>query len=144
MLFRSFLRMKIKWYQAKVVHGERRGKQLGFPTLNLDNPHLLKGSKEGVYAAKVIIEDKIYGGLIYFGPRLIWSETENVLEIFVLDFDREIYGKTISFQVIKYLRGVINFPNSQAFKGQLNLDIAKAKEHLEGDRMGSFRVKEMI
>lgn len=119
-----------QWYQARVIHGEKRGKKLGFPTLNLDNPQLLNGYKEGVYAVKVAIEDKIYGGLLYFGPRLIWGEAENVLEIFVLDFAKDVYGKTISFQIVKYLRGVINFPNPQAFKKQLNRDLAEVKKSL--------------
>jgi len=122
--------MKHKWYQSKVTKGHRQGKKLGFPTLNLDNPLLLEGFKEGVYAAEVSIDEKVYWGLLYFGPRLIWNETKNVLEIYVLDFDKEIYGKTIAFRIINYIREVINFPSSniQAFKVQLKLDVAKAQK----------------
>lgn len=122
--------MKHKWYQAKVIKGQKRGKKLGFPTLNLDNPSLLEGFKGGVYAVEVSVDEKVYRGLLYFGPRLIWNETENVLEIYVLDFDKEIYGKTISFKVVKYIREVINFPlsNIQAFKAQLKLDVLTAQK----------------
>lgn len=123
--------MKNSWYQAKVIRGKKIGKSLGFPTLNLDTPSILKGSKEGVYAARLKIGNKLYKGILYYGPRLLLGETVKILEIFVFDFDKDIYGETISFQVRKFIRKVKNFPNSKSFQKQLLLDCQKAKDLLK-------------
>lgn len=123
--------MKAKWYQGKVIHGKNLAKTWAFPTLNLDNPKILLGEKEGVYACRLKIKGKFYNGLLYFGPRLILGERENVLEIFVFDFGQQIYGETVYFQLIDHLRGCKNFPNLESFKKQLVLDCQKAKERLK-------------
>ena len=120
-----------KWYQAIIIKGINLGKSLGFPTLNLDNPRLLSGYKEGVYAAKVIIDRKEYTGVLYYGPRLILGEKENILEIFVFDFHKEVYGRRISFKVWDFIRQAQNFPDFFSFQKQLRKDCQKAKEILK-------------
>ncbi|MBI4991235.1 riboflavin kinase [Candidatus Gottesmanbacteria bacterium] len=119
------------WFKAKVIQGKRIAHTLGFPTINLDNPTVLHGQKEGVYACLVKLDTKIYKGVLYYGPRLILGEIEKILEIFVFDFEKEIYGETVSFQTLDFIRGVQNFPNFNAFKKQLVLDCQKAKEILK-------------
>ncbi len=118
------------WLQAKVIPGKQIGRTLGFPTINLGNPKLLSGQKEGVYACLVKIKQEIYHGLLYYGPRLILKEKENILEIYILDFDKDIYDQTISFQLKNYIREVKNFPDFEQFKKQLNLDCSRAREIL--------------
>lgn len=122
---------KSDWFSATVVKGKGLAKKLEYPTLNLDKPWLLSGNKEGVYACRVKIRGNTFKGVLYFGPRLILGETEKILEIFVFDFDKEIYGEIVSFQVLNFIRGVQNFPNFNAFKQQLELDCQKAKEILK-------------
>lgn len=119
------------WYKAKVIHGKKIAQKLGFPTLNLDNPKVLSDQKEGVYVAKIKIKRKVYDGLLYYGPRLILKEKENIAEIFVFDFGQQIYEETVYFQLIEYLRGCKNFPNLESFKKQLKYDCQKAKERLK-------------
>lgn len=122
---------KNSWYKAKVTHGKKLATTLGFPTLNLVIPPQFKLHKDGVYACQIKIMDQLYHGVLYFGPRLILGENEKNLEVFVFDFEKEIYGKTVSFQVLDFIRGVQNFPNFNAFKRQLVLDCQKAKEILK-------------
>lgn len=122
---------KLRWFSAKVIEGKKLAQKIGYPTLNLDAPELLKGKKEGVYAALVKIKGKQYKGLLYFGPRLILGEKENVLEIFVFDLHQEIYGEKVQFQIVKYLRGVLNFSNFDSFKEQLEIDCQKAWQILK-------------
>lgn len=118
------------WYKAKVIPGKQVGRTLGFPTVNLDNPQLLEGQKEGVYACLVKIDDTIYQGVLYYGPRLILKEKKNILEIFLFDFDKEIYHQTIIFILKGFIRGVENFQNLEVFKKQLAIDCSRTRKIL--------------
>ncbi len=121
---------KTIWYSAKVIAGKQIGRTLGFPTINLDNPKLLDGQKEGVYVCLVKVAEKIYPSLLYYGPRLILKEKENILEIYILDFDKDIYNQMISFQLKNYIRPVKDFPDLNQFKKQLISDCSRAREIL--------------
>lgn len=115
------------WYEAEVVHGNKIGGALGYPTLNLSNPKLLAGFETGVYAASVKITDKIYQGVLYFGPRMVLSETNNIIEIFLLDFGSQIYGEKISFRLIQFIRKVMDFSNFDSLKKQIDKDVNQVK-----------------
>lgn len=127
---RPLVENKSMWYSAKVIAGKQIGKTLGFPTINLNKPDLLTVKTEGVYACLVDIQGKIYKGILYYGPRLILKEKENILEIYLFDFDKDIYGQTISFQLKNYIRPVKDFPDFEEFKKQLILDCSRAREIL--------------
>ena len=83
------------WLKAKVIEGKKLGRTLGYPTLNLDQPYLLTGKKEGVYACKMKIGGKLYHGALYYGPRLILKEKNNILEIFVFDFTKNNFNEIV-------------------------------------------------
>lgn len=117
-------------FSAKVIQGKQIGRKLGFPTINLDKPTILQGQKEGVYACLVKIEDEIHKGILYYGPRLILKEKENILEIYLFDFDKDICDQTISFQLKNYIREVKDFPDFEEFKKQLILDCSRTREIL--------------
>lgn len=111
------------WYKSKVIKGDQLGKKIGFPTVNLD-PFVLDNSfKEGVYACSVEYEKKRYQGALYFGPRLVLGESNKVLEINILDFDKDIYDHTVNFKVGKYIRKPLNFSNSDELIMQLKKDV---------------------
>ncbi len=119
-----------KWYKGLVKTGDKFGTKIGFPTLNIANSDILKGQKQGVYAVLLRIHNTIYHGVLFFGPRLIRNEENTVIEIFVLDFDEQIYGQTIFFKLIKYLRPPRSFPNTKALKKQLTADCKMARKLL--------------
>jgi len=104
---------------------------MGFPTINLADPGILAGHKDGVYAATVSIENENHLGLLYKGPRLILGETETILEIYLLDFEREIYGQTVSFRLLNFIRGVMDFSDTEAYKKQLKKDVQGAGKLLK-------------
>lgn len=118
--------MMRKWFKAKVIHGSKLGKTLGFPTINLDNPSIVSDYKTGVYTVQIKIKNKGYKGLFYFGPRVILGQTENILEIFIFDFSDTVYGEIVHFKIGEYIRPVIKFSDFDAFKKQLTLDCQKA------------------
>lgn len=104
--------------------------RLGFPTLNMSHPQVMKGSKLGVYVVETLISDNKYFGLLYYGPRLIQKEKRNVIEIHVLKFDKSVYGETVKFRLFKFLRGVIDFAGFRDYQSQLKKDIQAAEEFI--------------
>ncbi len=112
------------WYEGIVVSGSQLGRTLGFPTANLDPTLLTHITREGVYATNVRIEGQAYTGALYIGPRLVLDETRRVLEIFVLDFDGDLYGKTLDFQLGTFVRGPMDFDSFDKLIVQLEADVA--------------------
>lgn len=117
-------------YSSEVFHGDQTGRQLNFPTINLDPKTVPANTEPGVYASKVIVKKTNYMGALYLGPRFIKGETHNVLEIYLLDFNEEIYGEVVTFTLEKFIRPVIDFTSLEAFKAQLREDIAAVRDTL--------------
>ena len=123
----------VTWYQARVLHGEKTGRTIGFPTVNLDPSVIPQDTEKGIYASLVKINGKDYHGVLYFGPRLVKNETHDVLEIHVLEFAEEIYGDEISFTLEKFVRELLPVLDS------LELGISVSQDdtdNIEGLREG--------
>jgi len=75
-----------------------------------------------VYACQLHLGSQNYRGALYLGPRIVLGETQRVLEIHILDFDQEIYGQTIAFQLGPFIRPPRDFPNLEALKKQFQKD----------------------
>lgn len=111
------------WYESKVLRGNKQGRTIGYPTINLDPSVLPPEIKEGVYAALVKHDGKIYKGALFFGPRVILKETKKVLEIHLIDFSKEIYDNIILFQILDCIREVQNFSSLNELKEQIKKDV---------------------
>lgn len=118
------------WLYGKVLHGNQDGRKIGFPTINLDPKIITSNLKEGVYASKVQCDNKLYNGALFYGPRLINNELHSVLEIHILDFDENIYGDTIAFQIRDYIRPVLDFTTFKDLQEEIHRDVLKVKEVL--------------
>lgn len=112
------------WYRGAVISGSQLGRTLGFPTANLDTAILAHITQEGVYAANVRIDGQLHTGALYIGPRLVLDETKRVLEIFVLDFDGDLYSQILEFQLGTFVRGPMDFDTFDALIAQLEADVA--------------------
>jgi len=64
---------------------------------------------------------------LYLGPRQVFNETKIVLEIFLLNFDSQIYGEEIPFLLVKKVRGLVDLPSVEALKDQMAKDVKKIK-----------------
>ncbi len=105
-----------------VVHGNQIGKQLGFPTANIDYGNYLL-PKNGVYFVKIMIDHEEYLGIanIGYNPTLNYSQTKK-LEIFILDFFGNIYKKDVKVTFVNYLREEKKFGNRDELINQIKAD----------------------
>lgn len=115
------------WYQSRVTKGNRQGRTLGFPTLNLDPSILPKDQKEGVYAALFRHEGKTYKAALFFGKRVVLGETKPVLELYILDFAESLYNKFVTFRIGNFIREVKNFSTLNDLKKQIENDVKKIR-----------------
>ena len=120
-----------EWLTGKVIKGKKVGIKIGYPTINIDKPDLMQDWETGVYACWVRVFNKIYKSVLFFWPRLIHQEYTNIIEIFIFDFDREVYGKNVDFLPIKYIRAPIKFKDIKNLKKQLLKDCKTAQKMLE-------------
>jgi riboflavin kinase/FMN adenylyltransferase len=114
-------------YTAVVLRGDQYGRTLGFPTANLDARLLTHITKNGVYACRVQLGSQFYRGALYLGPRIVLHETQRVLEIHIVDFDQEIYGQTLGFELGPFIRPPQDFATTNDLTQQLARDVAAVR-----------------
>lgn len=117
---------------GEVIHGEKRGRDLGYPTANLrleDNNEL----SYGIYAVRLRIDGAMHEGVASFGRRPTFDNGAPLLETFIFDFDEDLYGKTIEVVLVKYLRGEEKFDGIEPLTEQMNKDSSNAREALANE-----------
>jgi len=116
-----------------VVRGDDLGKKIGFPTANL-SAHNEQFPSNGVYFAEAKLNGVNYPGVVNLGyrPTVSSSKTERILEIHLLDFERDIYGKDLELRFIRYLRPEKKFENVDALARQIERDVQSARELYAG------------
>lgn len=115
-----------------VVHGDKRGKEIGFPTANIKPEHPQKiVPKDGVYAVKVRYEDQWYGGMMNIGTRPTFDEKVRTLEVHLFEFDDDIYGKEVQVRFYKRIRDEKKFDGIEPLVTQLGEDKKVALEILK-------------
>ncbi|PYL60311.1 MAG: hypothetical protein DMF24_10465 [Verrucomicrobia bacterium] len=111
-----------------VVRGDDLGKKIGFPTANL-SAHNEQFPPNGVYFAEAKLNGSRYAGVVNLGYRpTVSSKTKRLLEIHLLDFDRDIYGKDLEVRFIRYLRPEKKFENVDALVRQIECDVQHARK----------------
>lgn len=114
-----------------VEPGDHRGRELGFPTANL-NPHNEVLPPDGVYAVRVLIGVEPLGGVVNIGTRPTFTEVppRRVLEVHIFDFSRDIYGTNVEVVFVQKLRDEQKFASVEALKAQIAKDASAAREIL--------------
>lgn len=117
---------------GKVIHGDKRGRVLGFPTANM----LLKRMNTpvaGVYAVRVHgLDNTVHDGVANIGTRPVFDGDRMLLETYILNFDQDIYGKRISIEFLKHLRDERDFFSVEQLCEQMQKDVDKARKYLSG------------
>jgi riboflavin kinase/FMN adenylyltransferase len=114
------------WFiTGEVIHGEKRGRDLGYPTANIRlDPHC--GLRHGIYAVRLGLDGRLYDGVASFGRRPTFDNGAPLLEIFLFDFKGDLYGKTLDVAFIAYIRDELKFDGIEALIRQMDDDSLKA------------------
>ena len=91
-------------FSAPVLHGDARGRTIGFPTVNQKYPSDLVPLKFGVYTSKVIIDGEIYDGISNIGVRPTWQTDDIMSETFIKDFSGDLYDRVITLKPQSFIR----------------------------------------
>ena len=120
-----------KWLiKGTVVSGDKRGREIGFPTANLEVNDFLQ-INFGVYAVKVEIDGMSYNGVSNYGIRPTFDGEKLLLETYLFDFSKDIYGKDIVVSFIEFIRKEKKFDGIDLLKEQIALDSKKAIKILD-------------
>ncbi len=111
-------------FTAPVLHGDERGRTIGFPTVNQDYPEELVPLKFGVYTSKIIIDGVTYTGITNIGMRPTYRTKKVTSETFIKDFHKEIYGKEITLKPQKFIRPEQKFAGLEQLKDAILKDIS--------------------
>ncbi len=119
-------------FEGRVTHGKKLGRKLGFPTANLQVSKDVLLPKIGVYFCKTKIQDRIYDCAVSVGYNPTVQENSELNEVFVevhiLDFDEDIYEKTIKLYFVERLRDEIKFDSIDSLIKQLNTDVLRIRK----------------
>jgi len=115
--------------KSKVVSGDKRGREIGFPTANIPMKDWIQ-PKYGVYAVIVEFNGKIYKGVSNLGIRPTFDETEPMLETYLFDFSGDLYDKDIIVSFVDFIREEKKFDGIDSLRGQIEEDSIKAKKIL--------------
>lgn len=115
---------------SKVQRGRGRGAMLGFPTLNINPENIPESVQGGVYSCRCKIADKYFNGIMHFGRKKTFNESESC-EIHFFNFSENItVGEKIECEIFNRIRRVKKFKNAAGLKKQIKQDIKIASLHL--------------
>lgn len=115
---------------GEVVRGNRIGRKLGFPTANL-RLGMNDGTTDGVYAVHAWVDGLRLNGVASVGSRpTVTDNPERYLEVYLFDFDTDIYGKTIDVELVAFLRPEQKFDSVEALREQIGQDKINAEKIL--------------
>lgn len=127
--------------EGHVMGGDRRGRTIGFPTANLSMGDYLEPAF-GVYAVRVEIEEgerPVYGGVANIGRRPTFDKDDVTLEVFLFDFDADLYGKILVVEIVDFIRPEQKFDGLDALKAQIAADYDTARALLEDPALARGR-----
>ena len=119
------------WWRVRgmVTGGAKRGTGMGFPTANIAlSPGTALG--HGIYAVRVRCDDRDLNGAAYFGQRPTFDNGAPILEVFLFDFDGDLYGHEIDVEFVGFVRPDQRFPDMEALKVQMHVDCERARQML--------------
>ena len=120
--------------EGVVIHGDKRGRDLGWPTANVDlGPY--QRPAYGIYAVRVRLDDgSEHDGVASLGVRPMFDPPKELLEAVLFDWDGDLYGRTIEIALHHYLRPEAKFDSLDALKHQMDADVAQARALLSPSR----------
>lgn len=114
-----------------VEAGRGLGRSLDFPTINIALSSVLE-IPYGVYIALVSFGDTVFCGAMHYGPRETFDEKEPVVEIHLLDFEGNLYGKEVKIEVLEKIRDIHKFHSLEDLKNAISHDVAEVRKRMLG------------
>jgi riboflavin kinase/FMN adenylyltransferase len=127
-----------RWFILGTVrHGEKRGRELGFPTANLALESC--GLAHGIYAVRVRLPDgSLHDGVASYGRRPTFDDGAPLLESYLFDFKGDLYERGIAVEFVGFIRGEERFASADALVARMHVDAAEARALLAGDAVASM------
>jgi riboflavin kinase/FMN adenylyltransferase len=124
--------------QGVVVQGERKGRELGFPTANIEvgDPDKML-PKEGIYAVYGWVDGHRVPGLLHLGPRPTFAGFAPTVEVWLMDFDGDLYGRRMRVELVQRLRDIYPFTTVPALIEAIREDERKGRQILGATPGGS-------
>lgn len=113
-----------------VVDGDKRGRDIGFPTANLQPPQRKLIPATGVYACFVRVRGEVHPAAVNVGVRPTFGGEELLIEAFILDFSGDIYGEPLTVEFVEYLRPELRFDDVEALVAQMGEDVSRSRDIL--------------
>jgi riboflavin kinase / FMN adenylyltransferase len=108
---------------GRVIAGDKLGRLMGYPTANIEIDTKYKLiPMDGIYAVTLLHEHSYYNGMLYIGNRPTINGTKQNIEVNIFDFNKDIYGESLTIYIHKLIRGDKKFSDLEALKNQLKLD----------------------
>jgi riboflavin kinase/FMN adenylyltransferase len=118
------------WFiTGQVIHGDKRGRDLGYPTANIRLDRNC-GLKHGIYAVRVGLGEQRFDAVASFGRRPTFDNGAVLLEIFLFDFDGDLYGRSLDVAFFAFIRDELKFDSVETLIRQMNDDSARARASL--------------
>ena len=115
---------------GEVIHGDKRGRTIGVPTANVSLGGYMRPAY-GVYATRTRLPDgRLIDGVANLGVRPMYPTEDPLLEVWLFDFNEELYGQTVETELVAFLRGELKFDGLDALKVQIEQDAADARAAL--------------
>lgn len=117
---------KPTFFTGRVIHGRKIGRTIGFPTANLHiNQEPEEGFLKGVYGVKVNHKGYMYRGVMNIGVRPTFKDIKSIVscEVHIFDFNQDIYGDSLSIEVVFFIRDEVAFKSKDQLIQQLNKDV---------------------
>ncbi|MHC1771345.1 MAG: bifunctional riboflavin kinase/FAD synthetase [Flexilinea sp.] len=120
------------FFENTIIHGEARGRRLGFPTINMRFPDEKIVVSSGVYAARIIINGHVFSAVTNVGVRPTFHNDDNlVVESYILDNHSNLYGESAKVEFVEFLRNEVKFQTADDLIAQIQNDIENARSILK-------------
>lgn len=112
--------------KGKVIKGDQRGRDLGFPTANIE---IVENIQEGIYISRVKIGKEDFNAVTFIGASKTFGSIEVKAEIYILDFNRNIYGFEIKISFLKKIRDNKKFNSEKDLIEAMDKDLEEARKY---------------
>ena len=115
-----------------VVVGDRRGRLLGFPTANIEVSPDRAALADGIYATRALLDNRTLDSITYIGSKPTFEGETRATEVYIFDFDEDIYGQHLSVDFLALVRSDMRFSGVPELIDQMNQDVKQARKVLSG------------